>query len=350
MFILQHISFFFLSYREEDEVEAKKSLLKHAVFDLMALLVLAIALIGMYLGAGALHFSSIGNAAQAVTSLGSPYQDWARLSLFMVIFYVFSRLRAFPFCFFRDTVPLFLPRAGVLHVICQVFSILFIFGVALTKCFSSLIDIWGNLLFYGGFLSLVWASLTLLFQDDIRKFLSSIVLFYGGMVLMCISVGNTNGLNAALFYSVLFLVNAATLIYFLINVSINDMNISSLSQISGLGQKHPATAIILAVCLLSLASVPPFSGFWTTLYVLKELIFKGWIYVAIILLCIVLSSFQYFHVMRLLYFSRGYNQLDLTESWKSTWLVVPIFLTFFFLFHKHIIAFISIVTNSSWSS
>jgi NADH-quinone oxidoreductase subunit N len=57
----------------------------------------------------------------------------------------------------------------------------------------------------------------------------------------------------------------------------------SFARFSGLIKTAPATAVLMALFMLSLAGIPPFSVFWGKIYVMSAVINNGYIFLAVIM-------------------------------------------------------------------
>ncbi len=76
----------------------------------------------------------------------------------------------------------------------------------------------------------------------------------------------------------------------------------SYEDLAGLGKRHPATAMVFSLFLLSLAGVPPTAGFFGKLYVVKGAIGAGLYPLSVILLLnSVLGAYYYLRVMVFMY-------------------------------------------------
>lgn len=76
-----------------------------------------------------------------------------------------------------------------------------------------------------------------------------------------------------------------------------------LDSLRGLHQRHPAMAACLALCLMSLAGVPPLSGFMGKFYLFRAIYESGLPFLVVLgILNSVISLFYYFKVLKAAYF------------------------------------------------
>jgi multicomponent Na+:H+ antiporter subunit D len=127
-----------------------------------------------------------------------------------------------------------------------------------TMLFPSAIPI-GLVMVVAG-LTMVVGVLGAIAQDDVRRILSFQIISHIGTMVMGLAFFTTAGLAGALFYLVHHIVAKTGL--FLVAGLIEHVGGSSrLTRLGGLARSHPAIAVLFAVPALSLAGMPPFSGF-----------------------------------------------------------------------------------------
>ncbi|OFW70466.1 MAG: hypothetical protein A2065_00735 [Alphaproteobacteria bacterium GWB1_45_5] len=292
-----------------------------------------------YGAVGDLNLKSIALFCQTAVQEGG--DDLRIVIAFFMIFVVFLlRLAAFPFHlwikgFYEASSNLVVPFMITIY-----FSVFIVLVRLLFEGFSGLIDMWKPVLFCVGLCSCLWGAIGALFQTNIRSFFSYNYMFHLGMVLLGLASGIVEGLQASLLYWVVYTLSASVFFFFWSNLSVNDQMLDTIDQAKGLGVKHPAFTLLISLTLLSLASVPPLAGFWCKLYVLKSLIPSGWIYVSALLFLTIIASFQYFHIIRAIYFSDQGTDIRITYEWRTIWTIAPLILVGFFLFQDGALNFI----------
>lgn len=79
-----------------------------------------------------------------------------------------------------------------------------------------------------------------------------------------------------------------------------------ISDFAGLNQRSPLYAAVMAICLFSLAGIPPLVGFYAKLAVLQALIASGQApYIALAVFAVIMSligAFYYLRVIKVMYF------------------------------------------------
>ncbi len=118
-----------------------------------------------------------------------------------------------------------------------------------------------------GTVSMVVGVLLCMGQDDIKRFLAYSSISQVGYVVLGIGLGTRLGIAAALFHlinhavfkSLLFL-NSGAVEY---STGTRDLN-----KMGALRQKLPVTGTTSLIASMSIAGIPPFSGFWSKLFII----------------------------------------------------------------------------------
>jgi len=132
------------------------------------------------------------------------------------------------------------------------------------------------------------ANMMALVQKDVKRMLAYSSISHAGFVLVAIALDTTKGYSSIFLYYGLFMftnLGAFTMLW----ISRHKYNVHHdrfhhpYSKFSGMIKKTPIAALVMAVFMLSLAGVPPFSLFWGKLYVLSAIVDAGYFKVAIIM-------------------------------------------------------------------
>ena len=79
-----------------------------------------------------------------------------------------------------------------------------------------------------------------------------------------------------------------------------------IADLAGLNQRSPLFAGVMAVCMFSLAGIPPLVGFYAKLAVLQALIASGQaLYIGVAIFAVMMSlvgAFYYLRVVKVMYF------------------------------------------------
>lgn len=182
-----------------------------------------------------------------------------------------------------------------------------------------------NLLLVSAFLSLVIGTVVGLGQYRIKRLFAYSTISHVGFLLLALAISSEESVDAFLFYIVQYSltnVNAFFVLLafgYLINSSVTqsdqlgsrplhvqgqEYDVQFISQLHGQFRANPVLGLSLAVCLFSMAGVPPLVGFFAKYTVLYTAIHNGYLFLAVIaILSSVVSAGYYLRVIRVIHFS-----------------------------------------------
>ncbi len=142
-------------------------------------------------------------------------------------------------------------------------------------------------------LTIIGAGAMALVQRGIKRLLIYSTVSQIGYIILGISLGSSLGLTGALmhfvnhmfFKDLLFLAAGAVMV---------QAHVKNLDEVSGLGRKMPVTLSFFMVGALSLAGVPPFSGFTSKWVIYEAAMQNGQVFLAILSLAGSVLSMAYF--------------------------------------------------------
>jgi NADH-quinone oxidoreductase subunit N len=142
-------------------------------------------------------------------------------------------------------------------------------------------------------------------QESVKRMLAYSSIAHAGYVLVGVVALMKDGNGAqggVLFYLLSYTVSTAGAFAGLIACGSRGREAVSYEDLAGLGKRHPAAAFALSFFLLSLAGMPPTSGFFGKLYIARAGIGAG-LHVLTILLLLnsVIAAYYYLRVMVFLY-------------------------------------------------
>lgn len=249
--------------RRPDQLDATFKYFGLNVFGTLLLL----AGIGLVHGAtGQLQFGAVRQAALALDpGLRQMLVAWLGMALLL-------KAAAFPLCAWLPasyhTLPApvlallagLLTKAGVYAVLRLAFDVFHPLGEQLSEALG-----------WVAVATMLAGVLGAAYHWDLRRILAFHIVSQIGYILLAIALG---GQAAALFYTVHHILVKATL--FLIAGMVFALTGShDLRRIGGLCTARPGLALLFAVPALSLVGVPPFSGFWAKLLVLRLALEQG---------------------------------------------------------------------------
>lgn len=163
--------------------------------------------------------------------------------------------------------------------------------------------------------SLLVGNLAAIAQTNVKRMLAFSTISQMGFVLLGIMSGVVNGdalsfaanaYSSAMFYVITYVLTTLASFGVLLLLSQEGFESEEIADLAGLNQRSPLYAGVMAVCLLSLAGIPPLVGFYAKLAVLQALVASGQtIHLGIAVFAVLMSligAFYYLRVIKVMYF------------------------------------------------
>ncbi len=152
-------------------------------------------------------------------------------------------------------------------------------------------------------LSLVIGNIVAIAQSNIKRMLAYSTISHVGFIFMGFIAGTEDGLQAAMFYTLVYTLMAAAAFGMVILLSRSGFDAENLDDFKGLNARSPWFAFVMLMVMFSMAGVPPFVGFYAKLVVLGSVLDAGLIWLAITgVLLAVIGAFYYLRVVWFMYF------------------------------------------------
>jgi len=162
---------------------------------------------------------------------------------------------------------------------------------------------WRFLLGAVAIVSVVVGNLIAIAQTSIRRMLAYSTVGHVGFILLGFASGGAEGINAALFYTLVYIVMTMAAFGLVILLSPAGQEADAFDDLRGLNQRSPWFAFLMLLVMVSMIGVPPLAGFWAKWWVLSALLDAGQLSLAIVaVLFSVVGAFYYLRVIWLMYF------------------------------------------------
>jgi NADH-quinone oxidoreductase subunit N len=163
--------------------------------------------------------------------------------------------------------------------------------------------------------SLLVGNLAAIAQTNVKRMLAFSTISQMGFVLLGITSGVVNGdaltltanaYSSAMFYVITYVLTTLASFGVLLLLSQEGFESEEIADLAGLNHRSPLYAAVMAVCLLSLAGIPPMVGFYAKFAVLQALVASGQGFqLAIAVFAVLMSligAFYYLRVIKVMYF------------------------------------------------
>jgi NADH-quinone oxidoreductase subunit N len=191
------------------------------------------------------------------------------------------------------------------------------FAIAIRLLVEGLLPLaldWQQMLMIMAIGSLMVGNLAAIAQTNLKRMLAYSTIGQMGFVLLGLLSGvvNNNTLSAAnayssaMFYIVTYVLTTLATFGIILLLAREGFESEEIADLAGLNQRSPLYAGVMAVCLFSMAGVPPLVGFYAKLAVLQSLVASGQaLYIWLAVFAVVMSligSFYYLRVVKVMYF------------------------------------------------
>ncbi|HWP10927.1 MAG TPA: NADH-quinone oxidoreductase subunit NuoN [Ramlibacter sp.] len=162
--------------------------------------------------------------------------------------------------------------------------------------------------------SLLIGNLAAIAQTNLKRMLAYSTIAQMGFVLLGLLSGVVNGntlsaanaYSSAMFYIITYVLTTLASFGIILLLAREGFESEEIADLAGLNQRSPLYAGVMAVCLFSLAGVPPLVGFYAKLAVLQALVASGqalyiWLAVFAVMMSLI-GSFYYLRVVKVMYF------------------------------------------------
>lgn len=149
--------------------------------------------------------------------------------------------------------------------------------------------------------TLIYANYVALRQAQLRRFFAYSGISHAGFLLIPLAASTQDSISAMLFYIAVYAI--ATLGCFAVMAFLDQRNEGVvLNDLYGLFKRSPTLAVVMSLCLLTLAGLPPTLGFFAKFYIFK-VAFEAHYYGLVIigLLTTILSAFYYLRFVTVMF-------------------------------------------------
>lgn len=139
---------------------------------------------------------------------------------------------------------------------------------------------WMDLLFAMAVGSVILGNLVAIAQTNVKRMLAYSSIAHAGYILVGILAANSRSAfflynDAVLFYILTYTVGTIGAFSALAYITRNGKSAETYEDLSGVGFKFPMVGLVLTICMLSSAGIPPTAGFLGKLYIFRSAVSVG---------------------------------------------------------------------------
>ena len=206
------------------------------------------------------------------------------------------------------------------------------FGMAMRLLVDGLLPLaidWQQMLAVLAIGSLFVGNVIGVMQSNLKRMLAYSTISHMGFLFLGLLSGVVNGVvdantaenaySSAMFYVVTYVLTVLPAFGMIMLLARQGFESEEIADLAGLNQRSPLFAGVMAVCMFSLAGIPPLVGFYAKLSVLQALLASGQgLHVALAVFAVVMSligAFYYLRVVKVMYFDAPLTASRVSAPW-----------------------------------
>lgn len=203
--------------------------------------------------------------------------------------------------------------------------------------------LWNDLMAILAIITLVYANFVALQQVQLRRFFAYSGISHAGFLLIPFAAQTPESMTALLFYLAIYAF--ATLGAFAVLIFLDHKKSGVMVEdLKGLFHQSPISAMILAICLLTLAGLPPTVGFLGKFYLFKLAFQAGYLVLLVTaLIMTVISAFYYVRMIGMMMIPSENQERFYVPSWPAATVAVFSFagIVFLSIYPQSLLAFVN---------
>jgi NADH-quinone oxidoreductase subunit N len=275
---LQNLCLYTIACLKRDSGKVTEASIKYFVFSSIASAVMIFGISIIYGIVGSLNYKDL-----AILLTNDIKNTAVIIGFLLVIIGLMFKISLFPFHSWLPDLYEALPSSVSIFVVSipklsALIALINLCFYPLTQ-FKDLISI--TLIIFSLF-SMIFGALLTLKQSNFRRLLGYSAISNSGFALIGLLSFTASGVESAVIYSIIYTLSTIGIFACLLFLSNKNYNIDQIKDLKNIKFNHPIISIIIVFLLFSIASIPPFPGFFAKLYVLEEVLSKKFYFVILI--------------------------------------------------------------------
>jgi NADH-quinone oxidoreductase subunit N len=198
----------------------------------------------------------------------------------------------------------------------------------LVESMSPLAIDWQPMLMILAVASLAIGNLAAIAQTNVKRMLAFSTISHMGFVLIGMMSGVVSGhpeaagnaYSSSMFYVISYVLTTVASFGVILLLARDGFESEEIADFAGLNQRNPLYAGIMALCLFSLAGIPPMIGFYAKLAVLQALVATGGtLQLGLAIFAVLMSlvgAFYYLRLVKVMYFDTPITAANVTAPFE----------------------------------
>lgn len=154
--------------------------------------------------------------------------------------------------------------------------------------------------------SMILGAIAAIGQRNIKRLMAYSSIGHMGYALIGFAAGTAEGVQGVLIYLVIYLAMTIGTFIVIMMMRRNGRPVEDVQDLSGLSERDPTSAYLLAIMMFSLAGIPPLAGFWGKFFVFLAAVHSQLYVLAVIgFVTSVIGAYYYINIVRLMFFEKA---------------------------------------------
>jgi NADH-quinone oxidoreductase subunit N len=187
-----------------------------------------------------------------------------------------------------------------------------------------LVDEWRQVVVVLAIASMSLGAFAAIGQNNIKRLLAYSSIGNMGYALVGLAAANSEGVKAVMIYAAIYMVTTIGTFAIVLMMKQKDRMVEEISDLAGLGERHPMLALAMTLMMFSMAGIPPLAGFFGKLFIFQAAVGQGLYWLAVIgVVTSVVAAYYYLRIIKVMYFEEtGDETLDAPTDGRLNFLLI----------------------------
>ena len=187
-----------------------------------------------------------------------------------------------------------------------------------------LVDEWRQVVVVLSIASMSLGAFAAIGQNNIKRLLAYSSIGNMGYALVGLAAANGEGVKAVMIYAAIYMVTTIGTFAIVLMMKQKDRMVENISDLAGLGERHPMLALAMTLMMFSMAGIPPLAGFFGKLFIFQAAVGQGLYWLAVIgVITSVVAAYYYLRIIKVMYFEEaGDETLDAPSDGRLNFLLI----------------------------
>lgn len=194
----------------------------------------------------------------------------------------------------------------------------FIFIIVLYTVFSTLVDLWQDIIYFLSILTMTVGNLFALRQKNLKRFLAFSSIAQAGFILLGILPGSQLGMTSVIYFVLVYIFSNLGA-FGVIAIISHRTGKEHMDDYNGLYHTNPKLSLLMTLALFSLAGIPPVAGFFGKFFLFTSAASAGYYWLVFIaVLNATISLYYYLLVVKAMFINKNEEPIAYIRSDAAT--------------------------------